>query len=108
MNWRTTPAALLLSGAILSSGLPVAVASGTETPASGDFVTNTEATPLQSDPKASLDQGRKLLKRGKADQALGLLEQALKGFQAASDQKGVAVTEDALGDLYNRQGQYSV
>ena len=106
MNWRTTPTALLLSGAILLSGLPSALASGTETqPAS---VTNTEATPLQSDPKAALDQGRKLLKRGKADQALGLLEQALKGFTAASDQKGVAVTEDALGDLYNRQGQYSV
>lgn len=101
MNWRTTPTALFLSGAILLSGLPAALASGNET-------TNAEAPALQSDPKAALDQGRKLLKRGKADQALGLLEQALKGFTAASDQKGVAVAEDALGDLYNRQGQYTV
>ncbi|HEY0324340.1 MAG TPA: CHAT domain-containing tetratricopeptide repeat protein [Pyrinomonadaceae bacterium] len=108
MNWRTTPTALLLSGAILLSGLPVVFASGPETGLAVDYETNLTAPPLQGDPKASLDQGRKLLKRGKADQALGLLEQALKGFTAASDQKGVAVAEDALGDLYNRQGQYSV
>jgi CHAT domain-containing protein/tetratricopeptide (TPR) repeat protein len=60
------------------------------------------------DARAKLDQGRRLLKLGKADQALGLLEQALKGFEAANDQKGVAVAQDALGDLYNRQGQYAV
>lgn len=110
MNWRTTPTALVLSGAIVLSGLPVAFASGTETGPSQTYAPGaTETAPLQADQaRASLDQGRKLLKRGKADQALGLLEQALKGFEAASDQKGVAVTQDALGDLYNRQGQYSV
>jgi CHAT domain-containing protein/tetratricopeptide (TPR) repeat protein len=108
MNWRTTPAALFLSGAIVLSGLPLAFASGPENDAALDYATNVESPLPQADPKSALDQGRKLLKRGKADQALGLLEQALKGFTAASDQKGVAVAEDALGDLYNRQGQYSV
>jgi CHAT domain-containing protein/tetratricopeptide (TPR) repeat protein len=106
MNWRTTPTALVLSGAIVLSGLPLALASGIESAGTRNLAAE---APLQADQaKASLDQGRKLLKRGKADQALGLLEQALKGFQAASDQKGIAVAEDALGDLYNRQGQYSV
>jgi CHAT domain-containing protein/tetratricopeptide (TPR) repeat protein len=107
MNWRTTPTALFLSGAIFMSGLPLVFASGPENGPAPGSVTNA-ATPLQTDPKGALEQGRRLLKRGKADQALGLLEQALKGFQAASDQKGVAIAEDALGDLYNRQGQYSV
>ncbi len=106
MNWRTTPTALVLSGAIMLSGLPLALASGIESPRAQNLAVE---APLQADQaKASLDQGRKLLKRGKADQALGLLEQALKGFTAASDQKGIAISEDALGDLYNRQGQYSV
>ncbi|HKS26552.1 MAG TPA: CHAT domain-containing protein [Pyrinomonadaceae bacterium] len=109
MNWRTTPTAFVLSGAIFLSGLPMVFASGPEGNETTGNVTNvTAASALQSDPKSSLEQGRKLLKRGKADQALGMLEQALKGFQAASDQKGVAVAEDALGDLYNRQGQYNV
>jgi CHAT domain-containing protein/tetratricopeptide (TPR) repeat protein len=109
MNWRTTPTALLLSGSVLLSGLPVVLASGPEREATRENATSVTTAPLQADQaRASLDQGRKLLKRGKADQALGLLEQALKGFTAASDQKGIAVAEDALGDLYNRQGQYSV
>jgi CHAT domain-containing protein/tetratricopeptide (TPR) repeat protein len=108
MNWRTTPTALILSGAIVLSGLPVVLASGTETEPTRDSIPNTSA-PLQADQaKASLEQGRKLLKRGQAAEALGLLEQARKGFEAAGDQKGMAVAEDALGDLYNRQGQYSV
>ncbi|MGB7923834.1 MAG: CHAT domain-containing tetratricopeptide repeat protein [Pyrinomonadaceae bacterium] len=62
----------------------------------------------QGDARAKLDQARKLLKMGKADKALGLLEDALKQLEAANDQKGVAVAQDALGDLYNRQGQYTV
>ncbi|HEX8176965.1 MAG TPA: CHAT domain-containing tetratricopeptide repeat protein [Pyrinomonadaceae bacterium] len=108
MNWRTTPTAFVLSGAIFLSGLPIVFASGPETGPAADVTNAGAATALQSDPKSALEQGRRLLKRGKADQALGLLEQALKGFQAASDQKGVAIAEDALGDLYNRQGQYNV
>ena len=54
----------------------------------------------------SLRQGRKLLKQGKADQALPLLESALKTFNAANAVRGQAATHDALGDLYSRQGQH--
>jgi CHAT domain-containing protein len=55
----------------------------------------------------ALRQGRTLLKRGRADQALPLLEQALKLYAAANDARGQAAAHDALGDLYTRQGQYA-
>jgi CHAT domain-containing protein/tetratricopeptide (TPR) repeat protein len=56
----------------------------------------------------ALKQGRVLLKRGKADQALSSLQNALNLFKAAGNSKGVAASNDALGDLYVRQGQYNV
>jgi CHAT domain-containing protein/tetratricopeptide (TPR) repeat protein len=49
-----------------------------------------------------------LLKRGKADQALGQLQTALKLYTAAKDNHGIAATNNELGDLYLRQGQYNV
>src|SRR5215210_3259658 len=64
--------------------------------------------PQADQARAALEQGRRLLKRGAADQALGQLEQALKLFQQANDPKGTAIAADALGDLYSRQGQYEV
>ncbi|MDQ1592543.1 MAG: hypothetical protein QOG71_3170 [Pyrinomonadaceae bacterium] len=54
----------------------------------------------------SLRQGRKLLKQGRADQALPLLESALRSFNASGSVRGQAATHDALGDLYSRQGQH--
>ena len=54
----------------------------------------------------ALRQGRRLLKQGKADQALPLLETALKSFTVANAVRGQAATHDALGDLYSRQGQH--
>jgi CHAT domain-containing protein len=54
----------------------------------------------------ALRQGRKLLKQGRADQALPLLESALKSFNASGAVRGQAATHDALGDLYSRQGQH--
>ncbi|HEV2802310.1 MAG TPA: CHAT domain-containing protein [Pyrinomonadaceae bacterium] len=54
----------------------------------------------------ALRQGRKLLKQGRADQALPLLESALRSFTAAGAVRGQAATHDALGDLYSRQGQH--
>ncbi|HZH29957.1 MAG TPA: CHAT domain-containing tetratricopeptide repeat protein [Pyrinomonadaceae bacterium] len=54
----------------------------------------------------ALRQGRKLLKQGRADQALPLLESALRSFTAAGSGRGQAATHDALGDLYSRQGQH--
>ncbi|HEX8179755.1 MAG TPA: CHAT domain-containing tetratricopeptide repeat protein [Pyrinomonadaceae bacterium] len=56
----------------------------------------------------ALRQGRALLKRGKADQALPLLESALKIATDAKHPREEAAAHDALGDLYARQGQYEV
>ncbi|HEV2881692.1 MAG TPA: CHAT domain-containing tetratricopeptide repeat protein [Pyrinomonadaceae bacterium] len=54
----------------------------------------------------ALRQGRRLLKQGRADQALPLLESALRSFNASGAVRGQAATHDALGDLYSRQGQH--
>src|ERR1043166_3712583 len=62
----------------------------------------------QSDPSTSLARGRALLKQGHADQALALLESALKDFTQTNNTRGIAASEDALGDLYLIQGQYKV
>jgi CHAT domain-containing protein len=62
----------------------------------------------QSDPNTALSRGRILLKQGHADQALPLLETALSAFTASNDRRGIAATQDALGDLYMIQGQYLV
>lgn len=56
----------------------------------------------------ALKQGRILLKRGKADLALVQLQSALNQFKQSGNPKGVAAANDALGDLYVRQGQYGV
>ena len=62
----------------------------------------------QTDAGASLSRGRSLLKQGHADQALGLLETALKLYTQANNPRGIAASEDALGNLYMIQGQYKV
>src|SRR6185437_13259785 len=54
---------------------------------------------------AALKQGKQLLKRGHADQALGLLENALQLYTAAKNRRGIAAARNELGDLYLRQGQ---
>ncbi|MDT5124271.1 MAG: hypothetical protein QOC96_3753 [Acidobacteriota bacterium] len=69
---------------------------------------NAEPAQQSSQASAALKQGRLLLKRGQSDQALVSLQNALNLFKAANDSKGVAAANDALGDLYVRQGQYSV
>src|SRR3954471_19287672 len=66
------------------------------------------APPQEGQASEALKQGRALLKRGKADQALARLQSALTLFKAANNAKGVAAANDALGDLYLRQGQYAV
>jgi CHAT domain-containing protein/tetratricopeptide (TPR) repeat protein len=55
-----------------------------------------------------LREGRRLLKRGKADEALGQLQAALKLYTAAKNNHGIAAANNELGDLYLRQGQYNV
>ena len=53
----------------------------------------------------ALQEGRRLLKRGKADQALGRLQTALSLYTATNNRKGIAAAHNELGDLYLRQGQ---
>jgi CHAT domain-containing protein/tetratricopeptide (TPR) repeat protein len=67
------------------------------------------ATAQQTDQAgAALQQGRRLLKLGKADQALGQLQTALNLYTAAKNNGGMAAAYNELGDLYLRQGQYNV
>jgi CHAT domain-containing protein len=68
-------------------------------------------TPLvqQTDQASTaLHEGRRLLKRGRADQALVQLRNALNLYTAAKNSSGVAAAHNELGDLYLRQGQYPV
>ncbi|MGI9065851.1 MAG: CHAT domain-containing tetratricopeptide repeat protein [Pyrinomonadaceae bacterium] len=65
------------------------------------------AMPVQQTNQASgaLREGRRLLKRGKADQALAQLQTALSLYTAANNNHGIAAAQKELGDLYLRQGQ---
>jgi CHAT domain-containing protein len=71
---------------------------------------NTSAPLVQQTDQASaaLHEGRRLLKRGRADQALVQLRNALNLYTAAKSNSGVAAAHNELGDLYLRQGQYAV
>src|SRR5688500_14965481 len=80
------------------------------------FATSRSNTPLLSitavqqtdQARSELKEGRRLLKRGRADQALIRLQNALNLYTAAKDLQGSAATQNELGDLYLRQGQYTV
>lgn len=56
--------------------------------------------------RAALDEGRAQLSRFKMNAALGPLEEALRLYRQAGDQNGVGAACDALGDLYQREGNY--
>src|SRR6185295_7051660 len=64
--------------------------------------------PQTDNASAALHEGRRLLKRGRADQALVQLRNALNLYTAAKNSSGVAAAHNELGDLYLRQGQYQV
>ncbi len=68
---------------------------------------NTPA-PQSDQAHQALSQGRQLLKRGRADQALVQLQKALELFTSSKNASGLAATHNELGDLYLRQGQYPV
>jgi CHAT domain-containing protein len=55
-----------------------------------------------------LQQGRNLLAHFKYYAALLPLSEALKSYKGSGDLNGVGVTSDALGDLYQEEGQYEV
>ena len=83
---------LLILGCVFSAGPVRADASLPQTDAAG----------------SALQEGRRLLKRGQSDQALSQLQKALNLYTAAKNNHGVAATENELGDLYLRQGDYNV
>ncbi len=57
---------------------------------------------------AALREGRRLLKRGHADQALVQLRNALNLYTNAKNNSGIAAAHNEIGDLYLRQGQYQI
>jgi len=102
VNARARKFVAFVLGASLLPGL-AAIASAHET--SGAL------TPVLQQPDqagVALREGRRLLKRGKADQALGQLQTALKLYTASKNNHGIAAANNELGDLYLRQGQYNV
>ena len=71
--------------------------------------TTAATAPQQTDQAgAALREGRRLLKRGQADQALIKLRNALNLYTAAKNNSGIAAAHNELGDLYLRQGQYQI
>jgi CHAT domain-containing protein len=100
MKTKNRIASLLLACAVIFSVAPHVSVTRASVGATEPQQQGTQAT-------EALRQGRTLLKRGRADQALPLLEQALKLYAAANDARGQAAAHDALGDLYTRQGQYA-
>jgi CHAT domain-containing protein/tetratricopeptide (TPR) repeat protein len=105
MKFKAIPLVYLLSCAIVLTTFNIGTLNAQVTRERGPLAS---LAPQADQARAALEQGRRLLKRGAADQALGQLEQALKLYQQANDAKGTAIASDALGDLYSRQGQYEV
>lgn len=95
--------------ALATASFALAILSGSHGPilVRADNARSVSDSP-QTDPSASLSRGRSLLKQGHADQALPLLDDALKLYTQAKNQRGVAAARDALGDLYLVQGQYKI
>ena len=87
--------------------LGVSLALGATPAAFARAASGNASLPAQAADTASsaLREGRRLLKRGKSDEALGKLQSALNLYTAAKNQKGIAAAHNELGDLYLRQGQ---
>lgn len=99
MNW----AIIKLTTFFIAIGLVVSFVNFPSTAKSLPF------EPQQTDQaSAALQQGRRLLKRGHSDQALIQLQKALDLYTAAKNRSGIAASQNELGDLYLRQGQYPV
>src|SRR5215813_3483613 len=76
---------------------------------SGATTTPVLVTPVQADQAGTaLQEGRRLLKRGRSDQALVQLQTALNLYTTAKNNGGMAAAHNELGDLYLRQGQDQV
>jgi len=86
----------------------IALATISSRAAGGDKLTESASPAFEGNAAAqtALEQGTSLLRRNRADQALPLLESALKLFTQAGNQRGAAASLDALGDIYLRYGQF--
>lgn len=78
----------------------------TPTQPSTTQTTPTSTTPQNTNASALVEKGRLEMRRGSADKALVSLNQALALFTQGNDMKGIGASRDALGELYDRQGQY--
>src|SRR5687767_2418584 len=90
---------------VISSLALVLVASLT---LSGARVAPVAAAPQSAGASSEREQGRVLLRRGRAAEALVHLERALQAFRQSNDRTGEASTQDLLGELYDRQGRYDL
>jgi CHAT domain-containing protein len=91
-----------LLAAVSATGPSSAAASVRHAAAPPAYTVQTPGGPAASE----REEGRALLHRGRAAEALIHLERALKAFQASGDKSGEASTRDLLGELYERQGRY--
>lgn len=92
-----------LIGFLVSTSLVLALAVAA---ISHDNSNSTNRAIQQADQAGTaLQEGRRLLKRGKAAEALGQLQTALNLYTTAKNQRGIAAAHNELGDLYLRQGQ---
>jgi len=71
-------------------------------------VTQPTPTSGQGSARDKLEQGRNLLAHFNFYAGLAPLSDALKSYKSGGDVNGIAVTSDALGDLYLQEGQYEV
>ncbi|HEX8492009.1 MAG TPA: CHAT domain-containing tetratricopeptide repeat protein [Pyrinomonadaceae bacterium] len=110
MKPKLTPLVYVLAVALVLATLPASfIGTRAEDKNNADSSLAASATPQdKAQAGQALKQGRALLKRGKSDQALERLQFALKIFKQSNSPKGEAAANDALGDLYMRQGQYTV
>lgn len=110
---KTSPLVFVLAPAMILSMLPASlIGTRAEKREAVNISSPAAAVVAPQGDKAqasqALKQGRAFLKRGKSDQALERLQTALRLYKQSGSPKGEAAANDALGDLYMRQGQYTV
>jgi CHAT domain-containing protein len=98
LRWSIT---YIIVIALLHASIFLPITSGAVEPIHNLTPSNTD-----DDAQATLDQGLNLLRRNRADQAIDYLEKALQLFAQTNNANGKATAQDALGDIYARQGQY--
>ena len=106
-------ASAVLSLALIFAALPVVPAfareAGTDDASASEANAPGAAQQQQgANAGAELNRGKSLLRRGRAAQSLVHLENALRLYTQANNDQGIAASNDALGELYEQQGQYAV